>query len=92
MLREVLKVSGAIPIHLMVGIGVALAVTGSWQMAGAIAIIEPIVAAVVLWGYEKLWHHPLAHAHSPHRMPPVAATWQDICGSTLPTTAPAAKC
>ncbi|QCI79008.1 DUF2061 domain-containing protein [Hankyongella ginsenosidimutans] len=50
MLREILKVSGAVPLHLLIGIGVALAVTGSWQMAGAIAIIEPVVAAVVLWG------------------------------------------
>lgn len=78
MLREALKISGAIPIHLVVGIGVALAVTGSWQMAGAIAIVEPVVAALVLWGYERLWHRPLAHVH--RRFSPVAGTWDDICG------------
>lgn len=80
MLREILKVSGAVPLHLLIGIGVALAVTGSWQMAGAIAIIEPVVAAVVLWGYEKLWHQPMSHAHGLRAAAPMAATWDDICG------------
>lgn len=42
-------------LHLAVGFSVAYAFTGSMTMAGGIALVEPLVNAVVFFFHERAW-------------------------------------
>lgn len=46
-------------LHLAVGFSVAYAFTGSLSMAGGIALVEPLVNAVVFFFHEKVWRKGL---------------------------------
>ena len=42
-------------IHLTVGFSVAYALTGSIEVAGGIALIEPCINAIAFFFHEKAW-------------------------------------
>lgn len=62
-------------LHLMVGFTVAYLFTGSIALAGGIALVEPLVNAVVFFFHERAWKKGgwrgtkllavLAHRHAP---------------------------
>ena len=41
--------------HIVVAAGVAYAVTGSWQAALALSLIEPSVQALAYFGHDRIW-------------------------------------
>ena len=47
-------------IHLSIGFGVAYLFTGSFLIAGGIALVEPMVNAVAFFFHEKAWKRALA--------------------------------
>ena len=47
-------------IHLSIGFGVAYLFTGSFLIAGGIAVVEPMVNAVAFFFHEKAWKRALA--------------------------------
>lgn len=53
--HDLLKTLTYLTIHLAVGFTVAYAFTGSVQMAGGIALIEPCINAVAFFFHEKAW-------------------------------------
>jgi uncharacterized membrane protein len=53
--RDVAKTLSYLAIHLMVGFSVAYALTGSFAIAGGIALIEPCLNAVAFYFHEKAW-------------------------------------
>ncbi|MEE4452681.1 DUF2061 domain-containing protein [Novosphingobium resinovorum] len=53
--RDLAKTLSFLALHLTVGFGVAYLVTGSATMAGGIALIEPMVNAVVFFFHERAW-------------------------------------
>jgi uncharacterized membrane protein len=53
--RDLLKTLTYLSIHLTVGFSVAYAFTGSLELAGGIALIEPCINAVAFFFHEKLW-------------------------------------
>ena len=53
--RDLAKTLTYLSIHLTVGFSVAYAVTGSIEMAGGIALIEPCINAVAFFFHEKAW-------------------------------------
>lgn len=55
MTRDFAKTFSFLSLHLMVGFAVAYLVTGSVKMAGGIALIEPMVNAVVFFFHERAW-------------------------------------
>ncbi len=57
---DLLKTLTYLTIHLTVGFSVAYALTGSVQVAGGIALIEPCINAVAFFFHEKVWKHHLA--------------------------------
>lgn len=57
---DLLKTLTYLTIHLTVGFSVAYALTGSVQIAGGIALIEPCINAVAFFFHEKVWKHHLA--------------------------------
>lgn len=52
---EYAKTATYLALHLMVGFGVAYALTGSVAIAGGIALIEPCINAVVFFFHERAW-------------------------------------
>lgn len=52
---DLLKTTSYLGIHLTVGFTVAYALTGSVEIAGGIALIEPCVNAVAFYFHEKAW-------------------------------------
>lgn len=52
---ELLKTATYLAIHLTVGFSVAYALTGSVEVAGGIALIEPCVNAVAFFFHERAW-------------------------------------
>ena len=52
---EYVKTLTYLAIHLTVGFSVAYAMTGSVQIAGGIALIEPCVNAVAFFFHERAW-------------------------------------
>jgi uncharacterized membrane protein len=73
MSRHVLKTASFATLHFSVAFGVTYAVTGSWRVSGAVAIIEPMVNTVVFFFHELFWSRrdgvrvaasrALSHAH-----------------------------
>lgn len=55
MSTDVLKTVSYLAIHLTVGFTVAYLLTGSVEIAGGIALIEPCVNAVAFYFHEKAW-------------------------------------
>lgn len=53
--RDLAKTLSYLAIHLMVGFSVAYALTGSFAIAGGIALIEPCLNAVAFYFHEKAW-------------------------------------
>lgn len=52
---ELLKTLSYLTIHLTVGFSVAYLLTGSIEIAGGIALIEPCVNAVAFFFHERAW-------------------------------------
>jgi uncharacterized membrane protein len=53
--RDLAKTISYLAIHLIVGFSVAYALTGSFAIAGGIALIEPCLNAVAFYFHEKAW-------------------------------------
>ena len=52
---DLIKTFTYLAIHLTVGFSVAYLMTGSVQVAGGIALIEPCINAVAFFFHEKAW-------------------------------------
>ena len=47
-------------LHIIVAFGVVWAMTGSWMVGGAVALVEPAINTVAYFFHEKAWtriHH-----------------------------------
>ncbi len=53
---DVVKTLTYLTIHLTVGFSVAYAFTGSVEIAGGIALIEPCINAIAFFFHEKAWN------------------------------------
>jgi len=62
--RDLAKTLSFLALHLLVGFTVAYAITGSVAMAGGIALIEPLVNAVVFYFHERAWNRQEGRAFS----------------------------
>lgn len=67
MTHDLTKTLSFLALHLIVGFTVAFAVTGSAAMAGGIALIEPLVNAVVFFFHERAWKGDLSLVELLHR-------------------------
>ena len=73
MTHDLTKTLSFLSLHLVVGFGVAYAFTGSIALAGGIALVEPLVNAVVFFFHERAWRGELswtrllAHDHAASR-------------------------
>ncbi|QAY76970.1 DUF2061 domain-containing protein [Sphingosinicella sp. BN140058] len=56
---DLLKTLTYLSIHLTIGFSVAYWFTGSWSVAGGIALIEPGINAVAFFFHEKAWKREL---------------------------------
>jgi uncharacterized membrane protein len=52
---DLIKTTSYLGVHLTVGFAVAYLLTGSVEIAGGIALIEPCVNAVAFYFHEKAW-------------------------------------
>ena len=52
---DLVKTLTYLAIHLTIGFSVAYALTGSVEIAGGIAILEPCINAVAFFFHEKAW-------------------------------------
>ncbi len=55
MKRDLSKTFSFLALHLIVGFTVAYLFTGSWMIAGGLALVEPLVNAVVFFFHERAW-------------------------------------
>jgi len=55
MKRDLTKTCSFLALHLLVGFSVAYLFTGSIMIAGGIALVEPLVNAVVFFFHERAW-------------------------------------
>ena len=55
MAHHVKKTTSFAVLHFSVAFGVTYAITGSWQVSGAVAIIEPMVNTVAFFFHEIFW-------------------------------------
>ena len=53
--RDLSKTLSFLALHLIVGFTVAYLFTGSVALAGGIALVEPLVNAVVFFFHERAW-------------------------------------
>jgi uncharacterized membrane protein len=53
--RDIFKTLTFLVVHLGVAFSVAYALTGSIQVAGGIALLEPVANAFAFYIHEKLW-------------------------------------
>lgn len=53
--KDLAKTLTYLALHLTIGFSVAYALTGSVEIAGGIAIIEPCINAVAFFFHEKAW-------------------------------------
>lgn len=63
---DLIKTFTYLTIHLTVGFSVAYLLTGSVQVAGGIALIEPCINAVAFFFHEKAWKRRLNGAAPQH--------------------------
>jgi len=54
-MRDVKKTASFAVLHFITAFSVAWALTGSWVIGGAVALIEPAINTVVYFLHEKLW-------------------------------------
>lgn len=56
--------------HFGIAFGVSYTLTGSWSIAGAITVVEPLVNTVAHYFFDRWWEQradgPSAHAHPDH--------------------------
>jgi uncharacterized membrane protein len=57
MTRDLTKTLSFLGLHLMVGFTVAFLFTGSVALAGGIALVEPLVNALVFFFHERAWNN-----------------------------------
>ena len=57
---EIIKTLSYLSIHLTIGFTVAYLMTGSWQIAGGIAIVEPCINAVAFFFHDRAWRYDWA--------------------------------
>lgn len=65
MSRDLAKTFSYLLVHLGTGFTVAYLLTGSAAVAGGIALVEPLVNAVVFFVHERLWQGRGAAATGP---------------------------
>jgi|GEM_PF-343967 len=69
--HDLTKTLSFLALHLVVGFSVAYAFTGSIALAGGIALVEPLVNAVVFFFHERAWRGEFSlaklfsHGHGP---------------------------
>ena len=63
-MRTVKKTATYSVMHMVVAMGVAFALTGSWVVALGIGLIEPIVQTVAYHLHEKAWSFSDPQSHS----------------------------
>ncbi|MBU1254580.1 MAG: DUF2061 domain-containing protein [Alphaproteobacteria bacterium] len=63
--RNLAKTLSFLVLHLLVGFSVAYLFTGSLALAGGIALVEPLVNAVVFFFHERAWEQERAHGKRP---------------------------
>lgn len=68
--RDLAKTFTYLSIHLTVGFSVAYAFTGSIELAGGIALIEPCINAVAFFFHEKAWKRADRRAARPATLDP----------------------
>jgi len=56
MSKDLTKTLSFLALHLLVGFTVAYVFTGSVALAGGIALVEPLVNAVVFFFHERAWN------------------------------------
>ena len=54
--HTVLKTCSYALMHMIIAISVAYALSGSWQVALAIGLVEPLVQTVAFFFHERAWH------------------------------------
>lgn len=64
MARHVKKTTSFAVLHFSVAFGVTYAITGSWQVSGAVALIEPMVNTVAFFFHELVWSRRPQAAHA----------------------------
>jgi uncharacterized membrane protein len=55
MAQHVKKTTSFAALHFSVAFAVTYAITGSWQVSGAVALIEPMVNTVAFFFHELFW-------------------------------------
>jgi uncharacterized membrane protein len=55
MAHHIKKTTSFAVLHFSVAFGVTYAITGSWQVSGAVALIEPMVNTVAFFFHELVW-------------------------------------
>ncbi len=55
MSRHIRKTTSFAVLHFSVAFGVTYALTGDWQVSGAVALIEPMVNTVAFFFHELAW-------------------------------------
>ncbi|HET7791838.1 MAG TPA: DUF2061 domain-containing protein [Rhizobacter sp.] len=55
MAHHVKKTTSFAVLHFSVAFGVTYAITGSWQVSSAVALIEPMVNTVAFFFHELVW-------------------------------------
>lgn len=69
MAHHVKKTTSFAVLHFSVAFGVTYAITGNWQVSGAVALIEPMVNTVAFFFHELVWSRQAAPALVPARVP-----------------------
>lgn len=64
MARTMTKTATYSVMHMIVAIGVAYALTGSWIVALGIGLVEPVVQTVAYHLHERAWSFSDPHGHS----------------------------
>ena len=70
MAQHVKKTTSFAILHVSVAFGVTYLLTGNWQVAGAVALVEPMVNTVAFFFHELVWSRrgqpTPAAAHAAH--------------------------
>lgn len=64
MTHDLTKTLSFLALHLTVGFTVAYLFIGSFALAGGIALVEPLVNAVVFFFHERAWNRQRGHGAS----------------------------
>lgn len=66
------KTASTVVVHLVVASAVGYVLTGSWTVAGLVAVVEPLCNVVVLHFHEKAWERiKVGKGQSRHACVPV---------------------